>query len=151
MARSPLCSMAYNKLKPQVTLCGSCFVTKSSSMPYDHFFFKSNMEWSRSSLNLDSIICSVEKRANNMNCEGKKNTMSEGYSMLHCSRSSVIQKCNLYGRQENKFTIKKSTSLDAKIEGRNQQHHFNMHGTNGKSVATYMKSFKAWTFTILCL
>jgi hypothetical protein len=37
----------------------------------------------------------------------------------------------------------KSTSLDAKIEGRNQQRHFNMHGTNGKSVASSMKSFKA--------
>jgi hypothetical protein len=61
IARSPLFSTAYNKLKPQVTLFGSCFVTKSSSMPYDHFFFKSNMEWSRSSLNLDSIICNWTK------------------------------------------------------------------------------------------
>jgi len=85
MARSPLCSMAYNKLKPQVTLCGSCFVTKSSSMPYDHFFFKSNMEWSRSSLNLDSIICSIEKRANQMNYGGEKKIKREGYSTLHCN------------------------------------------------------------------
>jgi hypothetical protein len=54
-------------------------------MPYDHFFFKSNMEWSRSSLNLDSIICSIEKRANQMNYGGEKKIKREGYSTLHCN------------------------------------------------------------------
>lgn len=52
----PLCSIAYNKLNPHVTLWGSCFVVKSSSTPNIHFFFKSKAEWLRSSINLVSTI-----------------------------------------------------------------------------------------------
>ena len=59
--RSPLCSKAYNKLNPHVTLCGSCFVTKSSSMPYSHFFLISSKEWLRSFSNFDSIICKYKQ------------------------------------------------------------------------------------------
>lgn len=42
--RSPLCSKEYIKLNPQVTLCGSCFVMKLSSIPYNHFFLSSSKD-----------------------------------------------------------------------------------------------------------
>jgi hypothetical protein len=69
--------------------------------------------------------------------------------MPHCiatKKSYAIKKCNVFERQDDKFTKKKSTSLDQKIRNRDQWHHFNMHNTNGKLAATSMKSFEASTF-----
>lgn len=97
-ALSPLCSIAYNKLRPHVTLWGSCLVIKSSRIPNSHLFFKSNSEWCRSSWNLDSTICLIFQHVSRMieyigyfdTRHGKQFTCINVWCLMHLSTSLKV-------------------------------------------------------------